>query len=392
MRQRAEVNKPAFLGPWAVVFIAFLSSGSARGNDDVPPLAGIRDRCRQEQEQFHQLVVAFQFKSVLHCQPSLAEKIDPYRSTPVKSSNRAAFKGPKRFYEQEFPGRGKGGKYPLTMAQAYDGDVTRIYEREGPPDVKAMATMRVLPGNQVDRSARDDYMAYHGFPKNRDFAIYLDNMKERVPVPISAVFDDAACTIAPTLQPSNDSTPCVVVSTARERLWLDPRLKFAVRQREWFGPGKRGVITRIRFSDHAEILPGLWMAKAIFSDYFADPVKYPTLAGKPYRTEEIRVTEIKSDAIADEIFAFRPPAGTYVRDQTKFAPNDEKGYQQVVNYTIPSDPINVEEVVRKATEMARANDSSRSGSNNYQYILINMTGAALIVGLAIWWRTSRKRR
>ena len=391
MRQRVEVSKPACSGPWAVVFVALLLSGSARGDDDVPLVAGLRDRCRQEQEQLHQLVVAFQFKNVLHCEPSLADKIDPAFSIPVRSSGRAAFKGPKLFYEQEFPGRGKGGKFPLTMVQAYDGGVTRIYVQEGPPEVKTLATMRVLPDNQVDRSARDDYMAYHGFPKNRDFAIYLDNM-ERVPVPISAVFDDPACTIAPTLRPGGDGTPCVVVSTARERLWLDPRLKYAMRQREWFGPGKRGVITRIRFSDHAEILPGLWMAKAIVRDFLADPAKYPALAGNPYRTEEIRVTEIKSDAVADGLFAFRPPAGSFVQDQTKFAPNLEKGYQQVVNYTIPSDPIDIEEVVRKATEEARAKASPESGSSVYQYILINLAGIALVVGLAVWWRASRKHR
>jgi hypothetical protein len=391
MRMQSGLRGRAWLRAGRVLLFAALVCGPARGEDIVPGLAEVRDRCRQEQKQLSQAVVAFRFQNIAHGGADLAKRIEAKIPASFTSTNRTAFKGDKKLYEQEFPGRGRGRKYPLKVIRAYDGQATYSYDQEGPIDVKGMATARVETGEYIGTPARDDYIAYHGFPKLRDYKITLDDLKESVSASLTDALDDPGCKVEPALQPSADGTRCVVVTSKRQGIWLDPRLNLALRQREWRGPGERGVVTRIRFADHAEVAPGLWLAKLVLRDYFADLRKAREFAEAPYRTEEIHVTEIKTDPVPDELFSLRPPAGTYVVDLTKFEPDYKTRTQRAVSYTIPADPVNIEDVVRKATEQARASGEPRGTSVTSAFVMINVAALVGIVVFFVWRRAKVSR-
>lgn len=377
MNFAGTVLRSTLLGLWFLPLLLPPTRAEAWG-DDPPQLSDIRGRYHAQPEKLRQLAVDFLFSSRLHAEPGLVKQFDHFWG-PVDARATFAFKGPKLFYDQRYAA--VGGRPGIRKVLAFDGRVTYLHEEEGPLDVKGNASVRIMLGNHVGKDALDVFMGYHGFPRIGDSIFFLDDMEEPASTSLLDTLDDEDCKVAPGLNPCGDGTPCVLVEADRERIWLDPSLNLALRQREWTGPGDRGVITRIRFENHVEVEPGIWLARTIRRDCFCDPSTYPALAGTPYRTETIEASEIRSEPVPDELFAFSPPAGTFVNDLTKIPVRPSEGFQRIVTYTVPASPLSVDEVARKATEEAiRAAENPGSGwASTKWFILAHLVAITAVI-------------
>jgi hypothetical protein len=317
----------------------------------------LRNRYRRLQDDLKELSVKWVMTFELHVNPMIAAQIDGYQGEGDSIVEvHAAFKDSKLLYDQRY--RFSSAKPPplpdgfmKRTAVAYDGQTTQLYKEwwnEKPGQDK---WVRLTSGNTTNQfGARDEYMACHGLP--RVSFNMLSDESEKVPIDLTKLLGEGAYQIDPNIQSAADGTPCIVVKGGRDRIWFDPKLNLAIRQREWQHTKSPGPVLRVRLADYVEFAPKTWLAKTVYMDFFCDPDKYPMQAGRPYKTGVLRVTELKVGSVPDSLFRLKLEPGMDIEDATRFSRTPD-GTLPIVNYTIPANPADLANIIQEATE-ARA--------------------------------------
>ncbi len=351
--------------------------------EDAPPdLKSVRDSFADRKTKLDELSVTWRLNHSYNMDVNSVcelEKADWFYQVDTI----AAFKGPKRFYDQRYSNN--TSRRPVSeeavdrMVAAFDGSTTRIFEHKlTPKGKKRNHEARVWPGDEIKQfSAADHFMSYHGLNKT-SFSIWIDGSRF-LPCDLLEEMNLPGCRVEPTAQAAVDGTSCVVLDLPHERVWLDPRLGLAIRQRDWKGEAGRPIATRVRFEDHSEVLPGIWLGRRIIQDYFADPSLKPGWTTRPYHTEVMTVAKLET-SVPDETFRFEIPPTTYVNDMSRL-PALPDGSRPVVAYAIPASPTNLDEVVREATNERSMAAESHESNNIVKYLFYINISVVLLYAL-----------
>jgi hypothetical protein len=195
-----------------------------------------------------------------------------------------------------------------------------------------------------------------------------------------------------------DGAPCVLLEAPEyQRLWLDPKLGFAVRKREML-EGK-GVAMSMQFSEFAELVPGVWLPHRIEQERIGTSQLPESYVGKPIIRTTIRVTKIEANKPEHETyFKPKPKPGSFVNDaRLKPIGSDGKPVATdkpvVIGYIQPASDEDLDEVIRAAEKGAGMRiEQSTTGHQGDWWII----GANIIifvgVMLLIAWRISHAAR
>lgn len=165
----------------------------------------------------------------------------------------------------------------------------------------------------------------------------------------------------------------------------------AIRQRIWhcgsdlLRARTGSTALRLRLSDHSEVKPGVWLARLLSCDSFADPAKAPALGGKRLTTTRIQVT-VLSTQVPDSVFHLDFPKSVWVNDMSQIPPKN--GMYPVVSYRIPSHPEQLETIIQQATAVRAAGEDvdNRKGRFNL-LVLLGVNAVCLIAAISFfWWR------
>ena len=332
--------------------------GTAQEPADTPPikLSEIRSRYRKAKADLQELSVNWDTKFEYKIPQDVAGKAG-YDTEVLITEVYAASKQGKVFYDQKYTlVSGKhthfGGLKRETTA--YDGVTSQLLKEWWVPPGPTDKWIQVQKGDATRQNATDDYyMASHGLPRISAFRILDDPY--HLAIDFAESLGDDAYRIEPGKQTATDGTPCIVVSGGRERIWFDPKLDFAVRQREWQHEKDSRLLRRIRFTDFVECAPGTWLAKTLHSDVYPDPADAPEDAAKPFTTRTLSVRELKVGSLPDSMFRIKLDPGDFVHDAT-LIDRSVDGTTPVVSYEVPPNPADLENVIKKATEERAAAD------------------------------------
>lgn len=356
-----------------------------------PKLADVRARYQAQKAQLQQLSVKWLLRYQLHVDPAVAARIDGHTDYLITEVH-AAFSGRKRFYNQKY--RLESGKHDTPgglkrTSVAYDGQTTQWYKEWWDPRTARGSWVRLTSGDTTNQfNANDEYMACHGLPK----AIFrILGEPEPVALDLAEFLRDDAYRLDPTPAPAEDGTPCLVARGGRDRVWFDPRLGFALRQREWQHREHPWPARRLRFGDHVECRPGLWLARTVYIDFFADPGKYAVGAGRPYKTGVLRVSELNAGLVPDSLFRPELPSGVWVEDATRFE-RQADGTLPIVNYNVPAQPADLERVAQQATESRRLEEASAAQRARItRLILVGNVALLCAAGVYLLYKRYRRR-
>lgn len=381
--------------PFAIVLCLMASQGlavaQAPGSAGTPSLETIRQRFARQRADLAEYSVKWEKRCQINVDSQVAEKIDGTTDYLILDTQ-AASKGAKRFYDQSR--RFESGRKDTINGEnrammAYDGQTTQSYTGYWEPKRTDPNRAIINPGDATEQfAALDDFMTAHGTPMAR---------RELIPGDKSISYDLVATLkeengyrIESSPEPAADGTPCVVATDQREWIWFDPSLNYAIRQREWRDPKSPQPLIRLRFADHAEALPGLWLARTISCDYFCDPNKYPVPAETAYKTCTIRVAELQVGSISDGLFRLEFAPGTYVEDFSRLSGGEVKEGTPIVSYSIPANPDDLAGVIQEATAArAKAEERGQSGRNFARWVIL--ANVAVAIAAVAYWSASRYR-
>jgi hypothetical protein len=145
----------------------------------------------------------------------------------------------------------------------------------------------------------------------------------------------------------------------KHRFWLDPSYGHAVRRHEvWAASGALAV--DIENSDFVKLKdPELWLPRHSRAEWHT----WPTVAGQECSREtavvvDIRATRLERARVPVEKFALNyDKPGSSISDAT--LPGAEKEKDGRINYSMPADRANLEEVIRAARERSAFEPSRR---------------------------------
>lgn len=366
--------------------------GQERAATLVPKLSDLREHYRRQKNDLKELSVKWVLKYEPQVDPAIARKIDGTTDYLILDVH-AAFKGAKRLYDQRY--RLASGKQDFMgglnrTALAYDGQTTQWYRGFWNPQAMKGNWARLTSGDTTNQFAADDeYMAWQGLPKSY-FRILGEPGSEAID--LAEFLRDDVFQVDPNLQSAADGIPCVLVKGGQESLWFDPKRAFVLRQRAWRHSEQPWLALRLRFADHVECTPGVWLAKTMYADVFCDPTEYPVLSGRPYKTGVLRVTELKVGSIPDSLFRLQLEPGVWVEDASRLPTIPSEGIP-LVNYTIPSNPSDLDQIIQQATE-ARA-EADRLDARRAAFTKWVAIGNVVVVCtlVAIWlYRHYKDRR
>jgi hypothetical protein len=105
--------------------------------------------------------------------------------------------------------------------------------------------------------------------------------------------------------------PSLVAGDLSDRIWLDRDHGLAVRRREFAKDGRLGM--RWINTDLREVEPGLWLPFHCRQEHYADDAP-PDWKDKPVMIEEVRVSKIEVNKVADDLFDMTPKKGDRIED------------------------------------------------------------------------------
>jgi hypothetical protein len=342
-----------------------VAAGSASGQDRPTPLSTlpeIRTRYGKAKGDLKELSVKWTVTIELKVDAAIAKAIDGITDYPTVEAA-SAFKGANRFYEfvcRSRPGVTLPAQHPCRVNMAFDGEKTVVYMEYDRPTKSWPNRASINLGDHVNEAPVSDlYLAVVGLPK-----IPFNILNEAEPAPLDlSILRDETYRVEPTLQPAEDGTPCVLVVGGRDRIWLDPKLNLAVRQREWSTPDRTRPQFRVRAADHQQLIPGTWLPRTIYQDYFCEAPNANVPVDRPYKVGVARVSELSAGPLPDKMFRLELKPGTYVQDMTHF-PTNAAGRTPIVRYTVPTDPSELNMVIENAVstwnERTEATNQRRS--------------------------------
>ncbi|MBX3414271.1 MAG: hypothetical protein KF708_16410 [Pirellulales bacterium] len=188
-----------------------------------------------------------------------------------------------------------------------------------------------------------------------------------------------------------DGHSCVLLSSDRVRLWLDPKLGFAVRKREGYSKGKK--VFEVRASGHRQVVPGVWVPMRVVTITFGSSFDPPEFWEQPLYEREYKITEFRHNIpLAEAMFRIEPEPGEWVNDKTR-ALTDSAGRPlegRTVGYVQPADQAQLDEVIARASR-ARPG-AARIAKSPLNFLLVANAIAVLLLGIVLvarWWLRRR---
>ena len=187
---------------------------------------------------------------------------------------------------------------------------------------------------------------------------------------------------------SVDGHECVVIeiaADARQVLWCDPQLNFAVRRWDHYESGTNHRTWRYELSDFVQIITGFWAPRRCTRLRWATMKAPPQIRAKPLMSYKYQVLEIHANDVPDSLFTLAIPPGTVVVDFIN-GKTLKSGAMVGITYPMPANAAGLDEVVRntqKAAQEWESYDASR-GVSWGRIAFITGSVVALIVG-AVWF-------
>jgi hypothetical protein len=189
-----------------------------------------------------------------------------------------------------------------------------------------------------------------------------------------------------------DGVRCVVLNSARYRLWLNPDMSYAVFKRESYIEGQIAFV--VRAGEHEEVALGLWIPKKLTMTTFGTSDGDPGLVGRPIVIQDYAISDFSlNPAFSAETFAIAPKAGELVTDQT-LQHEDEQG-QPIANspgisYIQPASAAELDAVIAEAKQ-GRVSAPAEEGSTARVLLIAVNVLIILILAAITYFRWSRKR-
>ncbi len=175
-----------------------------------------------------------------------------------------------------------------------------------------------------------------------------------------------------------------------DKVWLDPKLGYAVRKRETlYSPGVPAEIRRCM--DFEEGPPGFWLPRTIWWERCGPPKAPAPYAGKPLARYVYTVSSLTVNDVPDALFELKIEPGWQVVDTSRLPPID--GVAQPIHYTMPADESDVEEVIATAIDVLDQENAKQRGARVFRWALVGTP--VLLIGLLVvslvWrkWSASR---
>jgi hypothetical protein len=160
--------------------------------------------------------------------------------------------------------------------------------------------------------------------------------------------------IQPALEDVEGSS-CVVAAGPGVRLWLDPRIGYALRKKEGIDRGTKLLAERYIYRDFKQVLPGTWLPQMLQWERCGPPLAPPSVRGEPLLRYTYKVTRLSANNVPDSLFELEPIPGWIVWDGSVLPKKD--GKDQYIKYTMPADPAQVDVAINNAIARAEARAS-----------------------------------
>ncbi len=220
-----------------------------------------------------------------------------------------AFKGEKRFRKQTDV---EGRVYGL----AYDGGVLQVYQ---PEFSAAMVVIRKDKDRFADVDAYVDALGIPISDFDRANASWLPKL-----MPYALDAPQLQWTVHPTLDVVDGAECHVLVSSDRQRIWVDPAIGFAMRFREQYEPVKNlpehewPLLVRYFYSQFERTAAGVHLPSKneIVAYHSSSSPRSVWNQPKFYTVHNVRRLAVGRE-VHDDLFSFELPPGTEVLDEVR---------------------------------------------------------------------------
>jgi hypothetical protein len=223
----------------------------------------------------------------------------------------------------------------LNWELGFDGDTLRRKNPGKRADIQVSTSL-----DEDDRWLVQDYMTrvFHTLPDA------VNPANDRRSVRLADVLSDGKFSVRPDLE-EVDGAPCLIL-TGPTKLWLDPKLGFAMRKLEALVIGKDVLYDRTHNHDFVEALPGFWLPKTIWWERCGPSEAPAPYRGKPLLRYVYSVNSLRVNDVPDSLFRLEIEPGWEVIDTTRLPPKD--GKPQAIHYTMPADASQLEVAIQQA--------------------------------------------
>jgi hypothetical protein len=299
-------------------------------------------------------------------------------SWPLNHDGRAVAKGEKRLYEVRHS-PAPGHEMPEDMkrrAVCYDGIST--WKLISPHNVLVDAGNDLLHADLMEF-----FLARQGHPMEPDFKIWvLKDLRQVRPVGFScdliALVGNGKYSVHDSVQFAGRE--CVVLSSAQDRLFLDPSRGYAIVGRE-LSPEAGAVGLRYECRDFFEARPNVWLAKEIVTDSL---VEGHAAVRVRYAMQRIRFD------VTDDEFKLDLDPGTNVAD-TRYSKPKPEGLP-VVGYRVPAGPVDLEALARAAAERSKLSELRAERGSAVRRVVVVVNIVVVLAAVLLILRRLRRPR
>jgi hypothetical protein len=420
MRQRTDRYRWfLFLALCSSCAVTLPNKGAAQEPQPAPAREPFVEALKQQWERVESLKVGYQLKTEALDQPEILRRYLGMAYLPEEKVV-FAFKGNKRYYrvvyDRDFP--------PLAPETEPDfdvipgGKVLRQREQEN------AALLKQLKKKQTRESLDSQALIR---PPNLEVAFDGNTLNRKSPVKVASIErsttleEDARWlqqyymmhifhTLPDSVNPANDrrsgrlsevplddkfsvqrnleeadGSSCVVL-TGPQKVWLDPKLGFALRKRETVLIEPKVLSERTILRDFVELLPGFWLPKTIWWERCGPPQAPAQYRGKPLVRYVYSVNSLSVNDVPDSLFRLEFEPGWTVQDSTLLPPKD--GKRQVVEYTMPADRSQLDRTIKAALAGVKIQESPTWWRHTFLWIGIGLV--VVLVGLlVVFWLRKR---
>ncbi len=226
---------------------------------------------------------------------------------------------------------------------AFDGSkLRRIYPKsEREALILNLASIRAGHLNDDQRWFNQDYLFNVGHILPDAIDPSRDRKDQRIPDLL------ASGNFRVTATDKVEGVPCITVSwPKRETIYLDPKLGYALRRREYFDADSGLLTNLLTNKDFVEVRPGLWLPKTCWADRCAPSSAAPGHRGEPMIRHMALVHSLTINKVPDSLFELEIEPGSVVVDGTS-KPADGKT-NPLIDYVMPADKSHADRAVADA--------------------------------------------
>ena len=289
-----------------------------------------------------------------------------------RSRHRFAFKGEKRMASHSGPPQGQpDGPLTLESTVVFTGDASRQYRPASGSGIIQRAKMQTVDINP--------YMFALAIPvRDRDRDLASESVYH---LPYALEHAKLDWRVNPKLE-TVDGAECHVVSESntKQRIWIDPKIGYAMRFRERHWPVKDTPTSQwplgqhIALGGYRQLVDGVWLPERIETVQFASEPQILWNLVSHHST--LRVTKLAiNEQVPESLFTLSFPPGTLVHDEVRNR-----------DYRIGESNEELDLTVAEGREEVSASGSS------WWLVLINVVVAVVIVVILVYLRRAKRRR